>query len=228
MKVVILAGGEGKRLRPYTNILPKPLLPIGEKPILEVILERLKKQGIIDVVLATNYKDHLIKTFFGSGEEFGMKIQYSGEEFFLGTAGPLKSLEGTLGEDFFVMNGDLLNKVDIWKVLDFHKKNHGDMTIITKKIKNPINYGVIENKGILAVEWKEKPEIAFEISTGMYMLNKKVLKHIPPKTAFNMNDLFAEVLKNDGRVLRFPYRGEWIDIGRIEDYQKANLKEGKR
>jgi NDP-mannose synthase len=220
MKAVILCGGEGKRLRPYTYILPKPLLPIGDKAILEIILERLKEQGIMQVILATNYKEAYIKTFLSDGKDKGMDIVYSKEDNFLGTAGPLKALRDMFKEDFFVMNGDLLTNLDISDLSKFHKENSGDITIVTKIMKTPIHYGVIENKEGVVTKWTEKPDVTFEISTGMYMLNPKVLDYLPEGKPFNMDELVREVLKNNGKVLRFLYDGEWVDIGRVEDYEK--------
>lgn len=227
MKVVILAGGEGRRLRPYTYVFPKPLLPIGDQPILGIILERLKKQGIKEAILATNYKDYLIRTFFGDGSDNDMKISYSKEEIFLGTAGPLKSLEEKLKEDFFVMNGDLLTGINVSEVFDFHKQNANDVTIVTKNVKTPINYGIIKNKDGFVTKWIEKPDVTSEISTGMYMLSPRVLKYIPQGKFFNMNDLVETVLKDRGKVLRFLYEGEWIDIGRLDEYKRAQLKFNK-
>lgn len=227
MKVVILCGGEGKRLRPYTYILPKPLLPIGDKAILEIILERLREQKITQIILATNYKDAYIRTFLGDGKSKGMDIVYSREENLLGTAGPLKALKDMFEEDFFVMNGDLLTKLNISDLFNFHRENSGDITIVTKTMKTPIHYGVIENKEGIVTKWTEKPDVTFEISTGMYMLNPKVIDYIPKDKPFNMDELVREVLKNNGKVLRFPYEGEWVDLGQLEDYQKIQSEFNK-
>jgi len=221
MIVVILAGGEGKRLRPYTQIFPKPLLPIGDKPILEIILERLKLQGIRDVFLSVNYKSHLIEQFFGNGADRGMNIIYSREEKPLGTGGPIKLLKDMLKEDFFVMNGDLITDIDVREVADFHKKTGADMTIVTKRIEIPISMGVINGKGdeINAIE--EKPVMKIEINTGMYMLKPHVLEHMPDGEFFKITDLVEKIKNKGGKVARFLHEGKWTDVGQINEYEEA-------
>jgi len=221
MKVVILAGGEGKRLKPYTEVIPKPLLPIGEKPVLEIIFERLKNQGYKDIVLATNYKAYLFETLFGDGSKLGMNITYSRESKPLGTAGPLKGIEGQLTDDFFLMNGDLITDLQISDVEKVHRKGKADITVVTREIETPIPYGVIDVEGEKVLAWKEKPKIKSEISTGMYMINPGALRYIPENEFYAMNDLVGKVIENGGRVLRFLHSGEWTDIGLIGDYEKA-------
>jgi NDP-sugar pyrophosphorylase family protein len=225
MKVVILAGGEGKRLRPYTEVIPKPLLPIGreKKPVLDRVLRQLKIQGYNDVVLAVNYKVDYFRYFFKDGSERGMAITYSEELKPLGTAGPLKNLEAQLTEDFFVMNGDLITDLDVREVEKFHKQQEADVTIVTRNIEIPVDYGVMEVKGDRVVGWNEKPKLRSEISTGMYMVNPKVLGYVPRNQFYGMNDLVGSIIADKGKVLRFLYDGRWIDIGKIDDFEKAQL-----
>jgi mannose-1-phosphate guanylyltransferase len=228
MKAVILAGGRGKRLRPFTDVLPKPLLPIAGQPVLGRILNNLKEQGIDEVFLTVNYMKDYFKILFGDGEKFGLKINYLEENIPLGTAGPIRVLEEILHEDFFVMNGDLVTDLDINEGLKFHKKNKADITIVTSEFTIPVDYGVISSKGELVTEWVEKPKITLETCTGMYFLNSNIIKRIPKNKEYNMNDLVKTVIESSGRVLKYFHKGEWIDIGKIEDYEKAiNLFEKK-
>jgi len=221
MKAFILAGGEGKRLHPYTKIFPKPLLPINDEPILSLILKHLKKYEIDEVILATNYKAPLLKIYFGDGSEFGIKINYSKEEKILGTAGPLKLVEDQLKEDFIVMNGDILTDLNINKLIKFHKTESPDITVVCKKEEVLLNYGMIESNGENIIDWKEKPTLNVEISTGIYILNPSVIKHIDKDEMIDMPDLVKRIIKSNGKVLKFMYEGKWIDIGRIDTYQKA-------
>jgi len=220
MKAVILAGGKGKRLRPYTEIIPKPLLPIKNKPVLEIILEDLKNQGIKEFFLATNYKSYLFKLLFGDGSKKGIKINYSKEKIESGTAGPLKNLETKLKKDFLLMNGDLIISLDINKLKKFHQKSLSDITIVTKEIETPIAYGVLEIKKNRVLSWKEKPTIKSEISTGIYLINPRVIKEIPPNKYYNMNQLVKKIIQKRGVVSRFLYSGKWIDIGLLEKYKE--------
>jgi len=221
MIVVILAGGEGKRLRPYTQIFPKPLLPIGDKPVLEIILEKLKKQGIKKVILSVNYKSNLIEQFFGSGLDRGINLIYSKEDTPLGTGGPIKLLKNVLTEDFFVMNGDLITEINVGEVAEFHKKIGAEMTIVTKRVEIPVSFGVIKGGEDYVEKIEEKPVINLEINTGMYMLKPEVLEYIPDNQYFKMTDLVEEIKKRGGKVAKFLYSGKWIDIGQIDDYEEA-------
>ena len=221
MKAVILAGGEGKRLRPYTEIIPKPLLPINGRPILGIIIENLKKQGITEIILTVNYKDYLFRTLFGDGSNKEVKITYSEETQPLGTCGPLKNIENELYEDFFVMNGDLITDLKIKDAKKFHIDKNADITIITKSMETQIRYGVIKTNKEEVVSWDEKPIIRSNIATGMYIINPRALRYIPKDKFYNMNDLVRDVMTNGGKVVNFQHIGEWIDIGLKEDYDEA-------
>lgn len=221
MKAVILVGGEGQRLRPYTKILPKPLLPLGEKPLLEIILERLKKFGIKDVILLTNYKAKLFELLFGDGKEIGMNIEYSKESKPLGTAGPLSLIKEKLDKDFIVMNGDILTDLNFNELVKFHKKNKADLTIVTKEEEICFEYGIIKIKGKKVIGWEEKPVMKEEISTGIYVINSSVLKYLKKNQRINMDILINKLIKNKCKVLRFFYSGKWIDVGRLDDHKRA-------
>jgi len=228
MKAVILAGGRGKRLKPFTDVLPKPLLPIAGQPVLGRILTNLKDQGVDEVFLTVKYMKDYFKIFFGEGEKFGLKINYLDEEIPLGTAGPIKALEGILCEDFFVMNGDLVTDLNVNDGLKFHKENKADITIVTSQLTIPVEYGVIHANDKIVTGWVEKPKINFDICTGMYFLNPNVIKNIPQNKEYNMNELVKNIIENSGKVFKYFHGGEWIDIGKIEDYEKAsNLLEEK-
>ncbi|MEK6760763.1 MAG: sugar phosphate nucleotidyltransferase [Nanoarchaeota archaeon] len=229
MKAVILAGGEGKRLRPYTEIIPKPLLPVNGEPVLGIIIKKLKEQGIEEIILAVNYRDYLFKTLFGDGSNFGVKIYYSGESEPLGTCGPVKNVENLLDDDFFVMNGDLITDVDIREVEKFHKKNNADITVVTKMVENKINFGVMKVKDDEIISWDEKPTIKSEIGTGMYVINPRALMYIPPNKFYNMNDLVSDVIMSGGKVMHFLHEGDWVDIGLKDDYEKVqNIKSSEK
>lgn len=221
MKAVILAGGKGKRLKPYTEVIPKPLLPINEKPVIELIFDNLKSQGIKDIILATNYKSYLFETLFGDGKEKGIKITYIKEPKPLGTAGPLKILDGKINEDFFVMNGDLITNLNITDAEINHKKNNADVSLVTRNIEIPVNYGVMKIENENVTDWTEKPTIKIKICTGMYIINPRVLKYIPENRFYNMDEFVRRVIENGGKVVEFLHEGQWIDIGKIDDFEKA-------
>jgi NDP-sugar pyrophosphorylase family protein len=228
MKAVILAGGRGKRLRPLTDVLPKPLLPIAGKPVLERILSKFKEQGIEEVFLTVNYMKDYFKMLFGDGNKLGLKINYLEESKPLGTAGPIRVLNTSLDDDFFVMNGDLVTDFDITKGMKFHKENNADLTIITRSLIVPIEYGVISGEDKIVTGWVEKPKISLEMSTGMYFLNPRVIQHIPSEKEYNMNELVKKIIDLPGKVIKYVHEGEWIDIGKMEDYERANdFFEGK-
>lgn len=196
MKAFILAGGEGRRLHPYTKIFPKPLLPINDEPILSLILKSLKKFGIEEVILATNYKSPLLELFFGDGSNLGMNITYSKEDKALGTIGPLKLVEDKFKGDFIVMNGDILTDLDINKLIEFHKKKSPEITVVCKKEEVSLDYGVIESKGEEIIGWKEKPILNAEISTGIYIINSSVIKNINLNENIDMPDLVKRIINS--------------------------------
>jgi NDP-sugar pyrophosphorylase family protein len=220
MKVVIMAGGKGERLRPYTAVIPKPLLPLGDKPILELLLDKLKEKNIEEIIMLTNYKSEYFKLLFGEQKD-GIKISYSEESLPLGTAGPLGLIKEKINSDFIVMNGDILTDIDVNDLINFHKENSPDITVVTKEETITLRYGIINVENEEVKGWQEKPTITSEISAGIYMLNPKVLELIKEKEKVDMNELIIRVLENGGKVKRLLYKGRWIDIGKIEDYENA-------
>lgn len=223
MQAVILAGGKGTRLQPYTNSIPKPLVPIGDYPILEVILRQLKYYGITEVILAVNHLSHLIIDFFGDGTKLGLKIRYSIEDKILGTAGPLNLID-YLEDNFFVMNGDLLTSINYENLYNFHLEQNSLITIGTYSKSIKIDLGVIKSNGNNFISYDEKPTFTYDVSMGLYVINRNVIKLIPKETKFDMPDLVKITDKFDSNSV-ICYKGDydWLDIGRVEDYETAIL-----
>jgi NDP-mannose synthase len=222
MKAVILAGGLGSRLKPFTDIIPKPLLPLGEKSLMEVQIERLKASGVTEVYLALNYKSDYIQSFLGNGENFGIKIHYSIEDHPLGTCGPLTLLKDKLDKPFFLMNGDILTKLDFNELYSFAQNyEHSPFTLSTKIITTPFRFGNIEADGVYLTGIEEKPELKFEILAGIYVMKPDIFQHIPENIYFGIDDLIKVLLQKKVPITKFLIRDYWIDIGVIEDYEKA-------
>ncbi|HNW99338.1 MAG TPA: sugar phosphate nucleotidyltransferase [Bacteroidales bacterium] len=223
MKAVILAGGKGTRLKPYTTSIPKPLVPIGEKAIIDILINRLKNAGVDEVFICVNHLAEIIMAFLGDGKKFGIKINYSFEKKPLSTIAPLKLIKN-LPDDFLVMNGDLLTDLDFKKLFLNHIKSKAQLTVSTYKRKVKIDFGVIEvdKKGSNAVGFLEKPEYNYEVAMGVNVINKKLLKLIPEDTSFGFDNLMNMMLKKNEKINIFRYNGYWLDIGRPDDYEKAN------
>jgi NDP-sugar pyrophosphorylase family protein len=218
---IILAGGIGERLRPYTLILPKPLMPLGDKPIAEILIKKLAKEGFQKIILAVNYRADLIKSFFENGRKWNVKIIYSFEKKQLGTAGPLKIVKD-LPNNFLVINGDILSDIN----LDFFFKNHLKskklLSISITSRKELVDYGVVlTNKKKQVINFKEKPVNNYLVSMGVYCLNKKVLNFFPQNKKFGFNQLILFLLKNNFEINTFYHNKYWLDIGRPNDYEKA-------
>jgi NDP-sugar pyrophosphorylase family protein len=223
MKAVILAGGKGTRLKPYTTVIPKPLVPVGEKAILEILITRLQKEGVDEVFICLNHFAEIIMAFFGDGSRFGLKINYSLEEEPMGTVAPVKLING-LPEDFLVMNGDLLTDLPFHELFSYHLKSHALLTVSTFTRKTKIDFGVIDVDpvSLLATGFREKPEYTFDVSMGVYVMKREVLDFVPPKTYFGFDNLMLTLLEKKCPAKIFPYEGYWLDIGRPDDYEKAN------
>jgi NDP-sugar pyrophosphorylase family protein len=223
MKAVILAGGKGTRLKPYTTVIPKPLVPVGEKAILEILIGRLRQAGVDEVYICLNHFAEIIKAFFGDGSRFGLKIHYSTENEPLGTVGPIKLLEG-LPDHFLVMNGDLLTDLPFRTLYDYHLAGDSLLTVSTFTRKSKIDFGVIDvdPETKLATGFREKPEFIFEVSMGVYVMNRQVLQYVPDNTSFGFDHLMLKLLEQRKPARTFPYNGYWLDIGRPDDYEKAN------
>jgi len=223
MQAVILAGGKGTRLKPYTTVIPKPLVPIGEKAILEILMSRLKKSGVEEVFICLNHFAEIIMAFFGDGSRYGLRIHYSIEEEPLGTVAPIR-LINSLPENFLVMNGDLLTDLDFRKLYDYHLKSASLLTVSTYQRKTKIDFGVIDFDPATntVTGFREKPEYTFDVSMGVYVMSRRVLDFVPAGKSFGFDDLMLALLKQKQPVRVFPYFGYWLDIGRPDDYEKAN------
>ncbi len=223
MKALILAGGKGTRLKPYTTNFPKPLMPIGERPILEIVVCNLAKVGIKDVIIATGHLSEMVRLFFKDGSDFGLNISYSIEDKPLGTGGPIKKNKNFLENDsFLVMNGDVLTDIDFQKLFDFHTESGNDITIGTAYREQYVDFGVVElDKDNNFVLWNEKPTLNYLVSMGIYVFSSNVLEHLPKEETFNIPDIIEVLSKKNFRIKGFIHKGYWLDIGRPEDYEKA-------
>ncbi|MEI7595139.1 MAG: sugar phosphate nucleotidyltransferase [Bacteroidota bacterium] len=223
MKAVILAGGKGTRLKPYTTVLPKPLVPVGEKAILEILINRLKKAGVDEIYICLNHFAEIIMAFFGNGEKFGIKINYSLEDKPLSTIAPIKLIKG-LPDHFLVMNGDLLTDLDFADLYNKHLESNALLTVSTYKRTVKVDFGVIDIDKITnqATGFREKPEYNFQVSMGVNVLSKKILDIVPENEAFGFDNLMYKLLENNERINTYSYEGYWLDIGRPDDYEKAN------
>ncbi|WP_051287232.1 nucleotidyltransferase family protein [Algoriphagus mannitolivorans] len=220
--VVLMVGGRGIRLEPLTQTIPKPLLKVGNKPILQTILERLYLFGFRNIYLITNYLSESIEEFCGDGSRFGLNIQYFKEEKKLGTIGGVKFLEDQLNLPFLVMNGDLLTSLNYKSVLDFHLEHQAQLTIGSASFETKIPYGVIQTEGCKVKSILEKPTYTFRISGGIYALSPEILSYIPKGHFFDITDLMEILLKENHSVVAFPIEEYWLDIGQHQDYEKAN------
>jgi dTDP-glucose pyrophosphorylase len=221
-KVVLMVGGLGTRLRPLTETTPKPMLKVGDKPILETIILNFKKYGFVNILLSVSYKSEMIENYFGNGSKFGVNIEYVHEEKRMGTAGALSLIREKLNEDFFVMNGDLLTNINFEHMMDYHLQNNSIATMGVREYDFQVPYGVVNVDGINIKSIEEKPVHNFYVSGGVYVLNNKVLDFIPPDEFFDMPTLFEKVIKNSMKSISFPIREYWLDIGRMEEFEKAN------
>ena len=223
MKAVILAGGKGSRLKPYTISLPKPLMPVGNHPILEIVIQQLKRAGITNIIIAVGYLESLIRAFFKNGTEFGANITYSSERKPMGTAGPLSLVAQQLDDTFILMNGDVLSDMDFNALINFHKSNGAYATVAVVKRHVDVDFGVIEmDLANQFRKWREKPKLSYLVSTGIYVFEPQVLDSIP-EDFFNLPDLIIKLHETDKGVRCYLHEGYWLDIGRFEDYQEACL-----
>jgi NDP-sugar pyrophosphorylase family protein len=221
MKAVILAGGKGTRLTPYTLVFPKPLMPVGDTPILEIVIRQLGRCGFTDVTLAVGHLAALINAYFEQGSRFGVQIRYSKEENPLGTAGPLH-LIADLDEPFLVMNGDVLTTLDYRELYHHHCQSGAIATIAMHDRTVKIDLGVIECDDEHTVTgYIEKPTYKHRVSMGVYVFDPRVLNYIPQKKRFDFPDLVLQLLDAEERVVGYPYDGYWMDIGRADDYGQA-------
>ncbi len=221
MKAVILAGGLGTRLKPFTEVIPKPLLPIGEKAVLEIQIEHLKKHGFDEIYLATNYKSNYIENFFGDGSRYGVKLIISREEKQLGTVGPLTLLKSELTEPFILMNGDILSNINFTDFYNFANHQDSLLTISIKKIIMPYSFGNIFFKDDLVTGIEEKPDIITYALAGIYTMRPEILKFIPDNEYYGMDKLIKKMLAENEPITKYEIKEYWLDIGRIDDYESA-------
>ncbi|MCK5831464.1 MAG: nucleotidyltransferase family protein [Methylococcales bacterium] len=223
-KVVLMVGGLGSRLRPLTENTPKPMLHVGNKPILQTIIEKFASYGFVNIIMCVNYKSHVIQQHFGDGSQFGVNIEYISEHKKMGTAGALGLLTEKPKESFFVMNGDLLTNINFESLLDFHESHNAVASMCVREYDFQVPYGVvhIDNGKIKSVE--EKPVHKFFVSAGIYMLTPDCIKLIPSDEFYDMPMLFDKLIEMDENTISFPIREYWLDIGRIDEYEKANLE----
>ncbi len=222
MRAVILAGGKGTRLAPLTEVIPKPLVPIGGKPILEIVIRQLQQCGFGRITLAVGYMADLIQAYFHDGSKWGVKLDYSFESSPLGTAGPLALIDG-LDETFLVMNADVLTNLDYRELIGFHKNHKALATIGAYQRKVTIDLGVIINNGDHRVQdYVEKPTTTHLVSMGVYIFEPGVLQFIKAQDYLDFPDLVKILLKKEKQVNYYPFKGYWLDIGRHDDYQKAS------
>lgn len=221
IRAVILAGGKGTRLFPYTAVLPKPLMPIGDMPILEVVIRQLHRAGIRYITLSVGYLASLLQAYFGNGEKWSVTIDYSREDKPLGTAGPLSLVRG-LTSTFLVMNGDLLTTLDYASMVQFHREQGAVATVGLFKKRVKIDLGVIEtNKDIQITGYVEKPTLDYQVSMGIYVMEPAVLPYIPSGRALDLPDLMKTLIAKKEPVIGYRFNGHWLDIGRPEDYAYA-------
>lgn len=221
MQAIVLAGGKGTRLAPYTKILPKPLMPIGDMPILEILLRQMKRAGVNRVILSVGHLAELLRAFFQDGENLGLQIRYSLEERPLGTAGPLSLIDG-LDSAFLVTNGDVLTTLDLAQLIARHRASGAAATIATHQRRVKIDLGVVQKNGSDEIlGYVEKPTYEFLVSMGMYVFEPHVLDYIPRNQYLDFPDLVLRLIKHGERVLSYPFDGYWQDLGRPDDYEQA-------
>jgi NDP-sugar pyrophosphorylase family protein len=226
MRAIILAGGEGTRLRPLTFAIPKPLIPVGEKPILEIIIKRLKKFGFKKYILSVGYKAELIRTYFQHGKKFRIQIDYIHEDEPLGTAGSLRLIADKFhfahDESFLLMNGDILTRLDFKKMAKFHTKNKAWLTVGVKEYSNRLPFGVIDVKNNIIRGITEKPVETYNISTGIYMINAECLKYMPKNKPFTMPMLINAVLNDKKKVMSYFFKEDWMAVEHLQHLEEIN------
>lgn len=221
VKAIVLCGGKGTRLRPYTYTIPKPMLPLGKKPILEYVLQTLKNAGITDVTLAVGYLHEQIKEYFGDGKRMGLKLSYSVEKKEAGTAGSIVPLAGQFKETFVVMMGDHMSNIDIAKLVEFHRKQGGIATVALNRKGIPLEYGVADLEGSRIARFREKPIVENLVNSGVYVFEPKIFDYIHVGDDF-ANDVFPLLLEKKEKISGFIFADYWLDIGRTTDYEQIN------
>jgi len=226
-RVILMVGGLGTRLRPLTQDTPKPMLKVGNKPILQTIVEKFAEYGFVNITMCVNFNASIIRDYFGDGKEFGVNINYVLEQKRMGTAGALSLLKERPSEPFFVMNGDLLTNVNFEHIFNYHMLNKTTATMCVREYDYEVPYGVVKMNDNKIIEIAEKPVQKFFVSAGIYMLSPEILDLIPQDEFYDMPTLFEKAIAQNKNVISFPIHEYWIDIGRLEEYQKANEEYAK-
>lgn len=221
MKAVIQAGGKGTRLRPYTLVLPKPMMPIGDTPVIEMTLKWLRRNGVTDAYVTTGYLGHLLKIFCADGSQWSLNIEYSEEKEPMGTVGALNLLKDKLDSTFLVLNGDLVTDLDLYAFQAFHRAHGGMLSIGVTSKTVKVDLGVLEADNSVVTGFQEKPSINYTVSMGIYCMEPEILKLIPDGVPFGFDDLMHVMLGKGLPVHVFQHDGMWMDIGRPEDFEKA-------
>ena len=221
MKAVIQCGGKGARLRPYTMVLPKPLMPVGARPVVELLLNWLRRNDVTDVYITTGYLGCLLRSFCGDGRQWDMRIEYTEEAEPLGTIGPLSLLRDQLKGTFLVINGDVLTDLNLNRFVSTHRQHGNPLTIATSTRTAKIDFGLIEDNAGRVTQFKEKPILSHLVSMGIYCIEPEVLDYIPRNVPFGFDDLMFCMLERGVPVNTFTHKGLWLDIGRVEDFHKA-------
>lgn len=227
-KVVLMAGGLGKRLRPLTNDIPKPMLSIGGKPILETIIEGFINQGYHNFYISVNYKAEIIQEYFGNGNQFGAAIKYIQESKSMGTAGALSLIQEQFDHPLIVMNGDLLTHANIENMIQFHHEHEALATMAVREYDFQVPFGVVKLDEFRIQEIEEKPLHKFFVNAGLYILSPDVLKYIPKNQFFDMPSLFEKMIENNINTFAFPLHEYWLDIGRMEEFERAQKEWGSK
>lgn len=220
--VLIMAGGLGTRLRPLTDNIPKPMLKVGDKPILQTIIEQFRDYGFKNILISVNYKSDIIENYFRNGSDFGVSIRYIKEKKRLGTAGAIKLASEYLNKPFFVINGDILTNINFYNLLKYHTENNYKMTIGSRVYETQIPYGVLNVKESCVTSLQEKPIIKYLVSGGVYILDPDIKNNIPEDEYFDITELIDILIKSQERIGSFSITDYWMDIGKVDDYYKAN------
>ena len=221
MKAVILAGGLGTRLRPFTQVIPKPLLPVGESSVLEIQLLSLKQHGVSQVFIATNHLSELVAAYIGDGSKYALKVEFSKEHEPLGTCGPVSLLRDKLTEPFLLVNGDVLTTLDFRRVYEFASQVDADLTVVTKEIVTPFEFGQVLGSGDYIEGLQEKPDLKFEILAGIYVLRPALFDVIPYNRPYGIDTLIFELLHAGRKVGKYLMHEYWLDIGHRATYEEA-------
>lgn len=228
LQAVIMAGGEGMRLRPLTDDVPKPMLPVGDRPLMELVIEQLRNSGIEQINVSTRYLSDKIKSHFGNGNALGVELNYVTEDRPLGTAGAL-GLMNKPDTPLLVINGDILTRLDFRAMLAFHRKHKAELTVAVRQFDMQVPYGVVDCNGPFVKEVREKPSYRFFVNAGIYLLEPSVLSCIPNGEHYDMTDMIDQLLEDGRTVANFPIMEYWLDIGKHDDYRQAqdDVKNGR-